>query len=75
MVFFSLKDLYILIESSLDFFSVLTQGAVLVVPAGYLLPIINKLLVDKETVSKPPYALVLLPTIELCHQVRSDAIK
>lgn len=38
---------------------------------GYLLPIINKLLVDKEAVSKPPYALVLLPSIELCNQVSS----
>ncbi|KAJ7384913.1 hypothetical protein OS493_018600 [Desmophyllum pertusum] len=35
----------------------------------YLLPIINKLLVDKGAVSKPPYALVLLPSIELCNQV------
>lgn len=26
---------------------------------------------DKEAVSKPPYALVLLPTIELCHQIAS----
>lgn len=38
---------------------------------GYLLPIINKLLVDKEAVSKPPYAIVLLPSIELCNQVSS----
>lgn len=37
---------------------------------GYLLPIINKLLVDKELLSRPPYAVVLLPSIELCHQAR-----
>ena len=42
---------------------------------GYLLPIINKLLVDKELLSKPPYALVLLPSIELCHQVSSKLTK
>ncbi|KAL9975841.1 hypothetical protein ACROYT_G013049 [Oculina patagonica] len=35
----------------------------------YLLPIVNKLFMDKEALSRPPYALVLLPSIELCHQV------
>lgn len=42
---------------------------------GYLLPIVNKLLVDKELLSKPPYALVLLPSIELCHQVSCQLTK
>lgn len=42
---------------------------------GYLLPIVNKLLVDKELLSKPPYALVLLPSIELCHQVSCKLTK
>ena len=41
---------------------------------GYLLPIINKLLADKELLSRPPYAVVLLPSIELCQQA-SNAIK
>lgn len=40
-----------------------------------MLPIVNKLLVDKEVLSKPPYALVLLPSIELCHQVSSKLTK
>lgn len=36
---------------------------------GYLLPIINRLLSNKEFLSRPPYAVVLLPSIELCNQV------
>lgn len=35
---------------------------------GYLLPIINNLLAEKQLLSRPPYAVVLLPSIELCHQ-------
>ncbi|XP_074616628.1 uncharacterized protein LOC141876020 isoform X2 [Acropora palmata] len=37
----------------------------------YLLPIINKLLSSENILSRPPYAVVLLPSIELCNQVAS----
>ena len=41
----------------------------IIVILGYLLPIVNRLLIDKELSTRPPYALILLPTVELCHQV------
>ncbi|XP_031565353.1 DEAD-box ATP-dependent RNA helicase 39-like [Actinia tenebrosa] len=35
----------------------------------YLLPIVNKLINEPSLLDSPPHALILLPTVELCHQV------
>ncbi|EDO46482.1 predicted protein [Nematostella vectensis] len=35
----------------------------------YLLPIVNRLLTNPSISRTSPYALILLPTVELCHQV------
>ncbi|KAK3729618.1 hypothetical protein QZH41_017670 [Actinostola sp. cb2023] len=37
----------------------------------YLLPIVNELINKPYLLTRPPHAIILLPTIELCHQVAS----